>query len=382
MINKRFPCGLGLAIAALWALPMTVAAAQGDILVRGGIGYVDPTSDNLTNALGPGADLKVDTGVSFTVEAVYMLTERWGVELLAAWPFAHDIDVDGLGEVAKVEHLPPTLSLQYYFPTSGILRPYVGLGLNYTTFTEEKARGALPAGTRLALDDSWGIAGQLGLDVDMGDNWFANLGLRYIDIDSDLKVNGSKVGSIEIDPLVYQLQVGYRFSRAPAAPVAQPAPPPQPLPAPAPAPVATVVDSDGDGVPDDRDLCPDTPRGERVDVHGCSCDITRQVQFAFDSAELTAAGRAVLDELAAELQRLTFIRGTIVGHTDGIGSVAYNQALSERRARAVVQYLESKGIERGRLQSSGAGKSQPVADNSTDEGRALNRRVVLSRTDC
>jgi len=382
MNSKILGIGLGVAVTALCSLPLTVHAAQGDILVRGGIGYVVPKDDNLKNVLGPGTgtDVQVDEGLSLTVEAVYMFADRWGVELLAAWPFSHDVKVDGVGRVATVEHLPPTLSLQYYFATEGQFRPYVGVGLNYTTFTKEKEKGALRDGFRLELDDSWGAAFQVGLDVDMGDNWFGNLGLRYIDIESDLSLNGDKLGTVKIDPWVYQLQIGYRFSRTPAAPapVAQPAP----APAPEPAPVAVVVDSDGDGVPDDRDLCPDTPRGDRVDVHGCSCEITRRVQFAFASAELTPAGRAVLDELAAELQRLTFIRGTIVGHTDSVGSEAYNQALSERRARSVVQYLESKGVDRGRLTSRGAGESEPIADNSTDEGRALNRRVTLTRTDC
>jgi OOP family OmpA-OmpF porin len=72
----------------------------------------------------------------------------------------------------------------------------------------------------------------------------------------------------------------------------------------------------------------------------------------------------------------------VVGHTDSSGAEAYNQQLSERRAAAVVKYLESKGISAGRLTASGAGENEPIADNATAEGRALNRRVVLTRTDC
>jgi outer membrane protein OmpA-like peptidoglycan-associated protein len=110
--------------------------------------------------------------------------------------------------------------------------------------------------------------------------------------------------------------------------------------------------------------------------------VVREVQFALNSAELTAAGKATLDEMADNLARLKFISGTVTGHTDSSGEAAYNQKLSERRAKTVAGYLEGKGIAAGRLEASGAGESQPIADNATSEGRAKNRRVVLSRTDC
>jgi OmpA-OmpF porin, OOP family len=142
------------------------------------------------------------------------------------------------------------------------------------------------------------------------------------------------------------------------------------------------ADSDGDGVIDPNDQCPDTPKGDRVGPQGCTCDIVRQVQFKTDSADLTDEGMAVLDEVAESLTRLKFVSGTVVGHTDSTGSEAHNQALSERRAQSVVAYLEGKGIAAGRLAASGAGESEPIADNTTAEGRAQNRRVVLSRTDC
>ncbi len=142
------------------------------------------------------------------------------------------------------------------------------------------------------------------------------------------------------------------------------------------------LDSDGDGVANADDQCPDTPKGDRVGPFGCSCDVVRQVQFANNSAELTDEGKAALDELAETLTRLKFMSGTVVGHTDSSGSEAYNQALSERRAQTVADYLQAKGTGGGRLAVSGAGESEPVADNSTAEGRAQNRRVVLKRTDC
>jgi OOP family OmpA-OmpF porin len=173
---------------------------------------------------------------------------------------------------------------------------------------------------------------------------------------------------------------------AKAAPPAPPAPPPVAAAPPPPPPVAAAppppADGDGDGVVDAVDQCPDTPKGERVGTQGCSCDVVRNVQFALNSAELTAAGKATLDEMAGNLTRLKFISGTVIGHTDSAGADAYNQKLSERRAQSVAKYLESKGIAAGRLTTTGAGESKPIADNATSEGRAKNRRVVLRRTDC
>ncbi len=133
---------------------------------------------------------------------------------------------------------------------------------------------------------------------------------------------------------------------------------------------------------DGADQCPETPQGDRVGTRGCSCDVVREVQFALDSAELTPAGEAMLDEMAVNLTRLNFIAGSVTGHTDSSGDDAYNQKLSERRAETVAKYLEGKGIAVGRLTTAGAGESKPIADNATSEGRAKNRRVVLSRTDC
>jgi OOP family OmpA-OmpF porin len=175
----------------------------------------------------------------------------------------------------------------------------------------------------------------------------------------------------------FQVSLGTKPVPAAApAPVVAAAPPPPPPPPPPPA------DSDGDGVPDSIDQCPDTPRGDRVGPQGCSCDVTRQLQFAFNSAELTPADKVILDEVVENLTRLKFIEGTVIGHTDSVGPEAFNQTLSERRAASVARYLEERGIAPGRLKVKGKGESQPIADNNTAEGRRLNRRVVLQRTDC
>jgi len=144
-------------------------------------------------------------------------------------------------------------------------------------------------------------------------------------------------------------------------------------------------DSDGDGVCDADDQCPNTPPGTRVGKAGCDCDYTLQLQFAFDSAQLTAADKAELDRIVPILNnpKTGFIGGVIEGHTDSIGSAEYNMGLSRRRAESVERYLEAQGVNlAGRFTSEAFGLTKPIASNSTAEGRAQNRRVVIRRTDC
>lgn len=99
--------------------------------------------------------------------------------------------------------------------------------------------------------------------------------------------------------------------------------------------------------------------------------------FDFDKSVLKPEGKAKLDDLASKVQDINLEVIVAVGHTDSVGSDAYNQKLSERRAQAVKAYLESKGIDKSRVYTEGKGEKQPVADNKTKEGRAKNRRVEI-----
>jgi outer membrane protein OmpA-like peptidoglycan-associated protein len=179
--------------------------------------------------------------------------------------------------------------------------------------------------------------------------------------------------------------IGGTFGGRPA-PVAAAAPPPPPPPPPAappppPRPPPPPPDADGDGVADARDQCADTPRGEQVDAIGCSYEMRLDVYFAHDSAILSSESGVDLDRVVELLMRVSTISGVIEGHSDSTGAAEYNQALSERRAQAVMAYLTERGINRSRLQAVGFGESRPIADNGTDAGRADNRRVVLRRSD-
>ena len=160
-------------------------------------------------------------------------------------------------------------------------------------------------------------------------------------------------------------------------------------------------DEDGDGVFDRRDRCPDTPAGTAVGHNGCPLPeypasvapepaVEPQMQdevivlsdlgnvlFAFDSAELTVDAQRLLADVSTRLTGASLVAVRVVGHTDSVGSDAYNQGLSERRARSVADFLIAQGVPAGKLSTEGRGESQPVADNGSDAGRAQNRRVEL-----
>ena len=125
-----------------WSL--NAFAEQGDWLFRIGGSLVAPKSDNLKGPALDGAKVEVDDGYSLTFSGAYFLTNHWAVEVLAAAPFKHDVDVGG-ADIAETKHLPPTLSLQYHFLPDGKFQPYVGAGVNYTIFFDDGAEGTLEA---------------------------------------------------------------------------------------------------------------------------------------------------------------------------------------------------------------------------------------------
>ncbi|MGD8337621.1 MAG: OmpA family protein [Desulfobacterales bacterium] len=144
---------------------------------------------------------------------------------------------------------------------------------------------------------------------------------------------------------------------------------------PAPAPVvAAVGDSDGDGVLDDRDKCPNTPRGATVNEDGCWA-YQGEIFFDFDKADVKPEAFYILDEAATVLADNPNVNVEIQGYTDSIGSEDYNLGLSQRRAEAVERYLEDNGVNPAQISAKGYGEANPVAPNDTKEGRAKNRRV-------
>lgn len=190
-----------LAAATVLMLASPAFAQQaGDWTFSVGAHNVSPKSDNGSLA---GGTLDVDVGDSWrpTITAEYFLTQNWGLEILASFPFEHDIDLNGT-RAGSTKHLPPTVSLQYHFNASEKVKPFIGAGVNYTIFFDEETRGPL-AGTDLDLDNSFGLAAHAGIDFTIGTNKWLRLDARWIDIDTDAEVNGAGVGTVNIDPMVY-----------------------------------------------------------------------------------------------------------------------------------------------------------------------------------
>ena len=197
---NRLLAGAALALCVTPAL----AFEKGDWLVSAGITHVDPKSDNHPV-------VNVDAGAALSLTATYLFTQNWAIDILAAIPFNHEVNLnDGGAQVGETDQLPPTVSLQYHFMASENFKPYVGLGVNYTTFFDEDTRGALD-GTELELDDSWGLAAQVGFDYAINDRWFFKGDVRWMDIDAEANLDDVSIGDVEIDPLVYGFSLGYRF---------------------------------------------------------------------------------------------------------------------------------------------------------------------------
>ncbi len=147
------------------------------------------------------------------------------------------------------------------------------------------------------------------------------------------------------------------------------------------------ADADGDGVVDPSDSCPNTPAGTRVDARGCPLlfeegatrAVLAGVAFVTGGAELTPASHPILDRVAEWLIANPTVRVEVAGHTDNTGYRPFNLSLSLSRAVSVQRYLVGKGVSEDRLVARGYGPDEPVASNETPEGRAQNQRIELRR---
>jgi outer membrane protein len=222
---------IGVLAAAVMALAPAVQAFEaGDFIVRAGAAHVAPDASSETLRVGGApllgladARVDVDDNTQLGIRATYMFTSNIGLGLLAATPFKHNIsgagDLAALGKLAEIKHLPPTLTLQYYpMHSSSAFQPYAGVGVNYTTFFEEKVTSDFAAlvGADIKLDDSVGVAAEVGFDYMLSDNFGLNAAVWWADINTDTQItlaNGTKVDEfeVEIDPMVYMVGFTYKF---------------------------------------------------------------------------------------------------------------------------------------------------------------------------
>lgn len=339
-------------LAAAAALPATAQQTE----TRS---YLSVNYDHVFQDNGRASDS--GTGYSFGVGKA--LNQYWGLEFGGFYDqFQQQVGGSAWREYgAKVDGL-------FFYSRDARFSPYFGLGLGgMQTDLKTTGQGSFDpfADAGVGFFKYFPVGGRdLGLRADLRYRW------------TDPRINA--VGTFG-EPVVRVGLVMPFGARAGAAGTQQAASKPG-------------LDSDGDGVLDDQDQCPGTVPGAKVDEHGCSVEQRRalaeganrtyeDVHFAFDKSDLTDYAKAILDDAAKTINGLTEkypgLKVDVSGHTDWVGTEGYNQALSERRAEVVRQYLSRKGVESKRVTTHAYGETKPVAPNDTDEGRALNRRAEV-----
>ena len=326
--------------------PLAVQAEEGEWYVSPSIAYTDDDPDRKIDASFSGAQIQFGREMS----------RRLSLEGLLGY---HDID-----GFPGQEHLELGFNVIGSFLPDSIFSPYVigGLGYLRADVGTPDFGGSPPADSTASNATA---TGGLGLKIRFGDSpWSLRTEWRMrhaFDSDNSLTDHIASIG------------IQYNFGGGAATAMAAS----EREEAPAPVVAAVPVDSDGDGVPNDRDQCPGTPAGVKVDASGCEIVKLRNVYFGFDSAVLLATAKSMLDVSASVLKRHPDLEVEIVGFADSRGPESYNMKLSERRADAVRNYLENAGIDSSRLTSRGYGESHPGASDLSANGLAQSRRVEL-----
>jgi len=293
----------------------------------------------------------------------YNFDERWGIEYTLIWTHTESDDKwpdgdDGLDVFIN------NINAVYHFQPEKKLVPYLTAGSGWGKESPDwgdNDEGFLlnyGAGIKYFVTENIALRGDLRhshwWNADTNDTVTAMVGLTF--------------------------QIPIRKKECPCPePVMAPPPPPAPAPMPVVLPPQKCMDSDGDGVCDDKDKCPDTPKGTLIDEHGCPLKLEIHVEFDFDKAVIKPEYISEIAKAALFIKKHEEAQVILVaGHTDSIGTEAYNQGLSERRAAAVRDYLiKNFDINGSRLVSRGYGESRPIDTNETEEGRAKNRRVEI-----
>ena len=195
---------IGLALV----LSVATVAQAGNWQLKVGGSLLAPTSNNATIAAA-NADVSHEFNLTPSVEYFFGNTNFSAELLLAVAPFKHDIALDGV-EAASFKHLPPTVTGKYHFKNSSRFTPYIGAGLTVAVPWDEKLRGS---DSNLEADVTYGAAGQLGFNFKPAESsdFGVFVDVRYAQVESDVKLDGKDIGTLEVNPLVYTLGYSYRF---------------------------------------------------------------------------------------------------------------------------------------------------------------------------
>lgn len=214
---------IALAVLGAATIAAPAYAQAGDVYLRlRGILVAPNERSGGINPAFPGEKVKVDNNIMPELDVTYMATNHIGFELIAATT-KHSVSGTGgttgsIGKLASSWVLPPTLTAQYHFLPTGRIRPYVGAGINYTIFYNEKASDGLQTAvgkTKVGLKDSVGWAAQAGVDVDITRKLFVNLDVKYIDMDTTATLETAAIGTqqvkVHLDPIVAGVGIGIRL---------------------------------------------------------------------------------------------------------------------------------------------------------------------------
>lgn len=219
--NRRF--GIGLAVAMVAGIAAPAHAAAGDVYLRLRAVLVVPDESSSAILPGfPGEKVGINNFPTPEIDLTYMATNNIGFELVAATSkhSAHGLTgtTGGIGKLLSTWVLPPTLTAQYHFNPAGTVRPYVGAGVNYTIFWNEKASQRLTTAvgpTNVHLSDSFGWAAQAGVDFDISPKMFLNFDVKYVDMKTTARLRTTAAGTqnvrVNVDPWLIGIGLGFRL---------------------------------------------------------------------------------------------------------------------------------------------------------------------------
>lgn len=385
----------------------------------GGVSGGGSTKTEYDRGWGAGANLgyQFNNGFRTEVELGYRTNDIDKTKLKSGFAAADGTKLDASGDLNAISLMG---NVWYNFNRNGTVQPYIGGGLGVARV---ELNDYEIEGVNIADDDDTVPAYQVGagLDFMLGDRTALGIGYRYFGTkDPEFQINSKLRTEYEAHSVLASLR--YRFTdvaqepeglldsdgdgvpdiddKCPGTPAGvQVGPDGCPLDSDGdgvpdyldqcpntPAgtqvdakgcPLQMMGDEDGDGVPDALDECPGTPPGTKVLPNGCTEMTVEGTHFEFDRVMILPDGEKWLRRTAETLRNNTDMRVEVAGHTDNIGSDAYNLRLGERRAQAVADFLTNEGVSPGQLEVRSYGESQPVADNESEIGRWRNRRVAL-----
>lgn len=228
MSQKKYLFGIVLMSSLLPSIGMTnetgsgalAALKKGDWLVRGRVLWVIPNDSTGAVSGIANTEAGVNNDTVPELDFTYMFTNNLGMELILGTTRHHVSGIKGVVAgvgVADTNLLPPTLTLQYHFDGLGRFRPYAGVGINYTKFFNTDVHSTLAGlgATKVEFEDSWGPAAQIGLDTHISKEWFANLDVKYIHLNTEMTITGGAVPGlttdVRINPWVFGVGIGRHF---------------------------------------------------------------------------------------------------------------------------------------------------------------------------